>query len=377
MLLKAEMQQSRNRKNNLGDKMTDLDIKHSAFHAIDYHRAIADVPEASFNNAEVKNYIQGIIPFLHKKRNNRAFQFSSDTGETSTLTNKYASIADCDFDATSLALATRLAKEEQKANQRYGHLNQLHAGGLVQVVYEAEDQFVILIAKVDYNNFLDKSDYTRRSGLPFERYVLKAFTMTFDIDSETGEMNETPTLSVFDTNASISKYWWREFLELEELNTNEANTVTALDAHLRLLKLKLSRNYKSDYTLLRNRVISYFKTCSDYKHDDALDIIFRGYHPLNTELQGEKYDRLLVAATTLPDQKGFDRQFSVVADKVKAKMGHRIPLRPNMELSLLGEIDDLENVVTASESDGRKYITIESESGFEYFKKNGIDAPNS
>lgn len=63
---------------------------------------------------------------------------------------------------------------------------------------------------------------------------------------------------VYDTNSSMSKYWWGDFLELSEVYTNKHNTITAFDAIDKGVFTKMKKDFPQDYVYLRNSTVRYF-----------------------------------------------------------------------------------------------------------------------
>lgn len=72
---------------------------------------------------------------------------------------------------------------------------------------------------------------------------------------------------------NVAKYWYDNFLELDQRVSDEVNT----DKAFRAIDSALNRNIKNvaprDHTLLRNAVIAYFKSndCLSYKHHHSHD----------------------------------------------------------------------------------------------------------
>ena len=120
------------------------------------------------------------------------------------------------------------------------------------MVFKRNGVEMILIAKVDLNSFLDQTDFKKHAGLPFEKRILKTCLVEF------AQQNEIAKITVSDTNNA--KYWWKDFLELEEITSDEKNTKLAFNSIDHTLGVQLKRNFPSDYTYLRNNFIGYFRT---------------------------------------------------------------------------------------------------------------------
>lgn len=342
--------------------MPTIKIEFSIFHLIDINRGKSESTSVEAKaTIAVDDYINGIIPFIEKRKNNKEFRFASNTTEVSGL---IANFVDSKEKEVANRIAQRLAKIEKETDTRYGHLHETRRsqGGLVQAVFSKGDERFYLAAKVDSQSFLDPTDYQRHDGLPFERYVLKSCLVPLDEKSTV----LSAIISVFDTNAVISKYWWQLFLELEEINTDVYNTETAFKQFENMLKVNLTRKYKADYTYLRNRLVSYFRTNDAYVHIDMIQTVFRGYSPVSPDFD---LDRIIKLAETLPREKNFDQQFNIQKERIKARMRHKIALGNSMELNLLADVKDMRHVVFShKDENGQKFISIKSDTGYDFFE---------
>jgi hypothetical protein len=78
----------------------------------------------------------------------------------------------------------------------------------VQALIEMNGTKQFVIAKADHSNYLDDEQYRTRRGLPIKKKVYKAFLAQFD------QNHRISNIYVYDTNQSLAKYWWSDFLEL-------------------------------------------------------------------------------------------------------------------------------------------------------------------
>lgn len=117
---------------------------------------------------------------------------------------------------------------------------------------------------------------------------------------------------------TVAKYWSDDFLELDEMVSDESNTSKAFKA----IESTLNRNIRSiaprDHTVIRNAVISYFKNHEHFDYAVMLDSILDGYQV--TDLSEEKLETLKEKLAELPERKHFDRQFCPVASVISARI---------------------------------------------------------
>lgn len=74
-----------------------------------------------------------------------------------------------------------------------------------------------IITKIEATDGLDMEELKIREILPFQKNFKNAL---FEINEE----NEIENIFLSDTNGDISKYWYNDFLEIEEMTTDEVNT---------------------------------------------------------------------------------------------------------------------------------------------------------
>jgi hypothetical protein len=79
----------------------------------------------------------------------------------------------------------------------------------------------------------------------------------------------------------------------------------------------------------------------------------------------------------MKDDTFFDQTFGIVKSEIKARFMKSIDLTDKITLKLREDIDNLEKVITSVMYDGKKCIRIETEQGYNYFRKEQLaaDAP--
>ena len=91
---------------------------------------------------------------------------------------------------------------------------------------------------------------------------------------------------------TVAKYWSSDFLELDEMVSDESNTSKAFKA----IESTLNRNIRNiaprDHTIIRNAVISYFKNHEHFDYAVMLDSILSNYHTTDSKSEQALY-RLL------------------------------------------------------------------------------------
>src|SRR5690606_14067819 len=258
---------------------------------------------------------------IKQGESNRRFKFVSDTTEVRTAIDKYLN---SENETASEILSNRLSEKEKEAQQEYMHLTEIQRGVLFQAYIETIEKSTsqLIIVKADHNDFLDEYDFQTHTGLPIEKKIFKAILIEFDKDKNLS------TIKVFDTNRSMTKYWWKEFLELKEEYTDEYNSKTSFTKVDTFLTKSVKRKSSIDYYILRNSVIHYFRTEEEFNLTEFAQNIFGNYTPINPELDVKKIEGDVIL---LGEKEVIDRRFTIVRSEITAKFKKTIQLNPNID----------------------------------------------
>ncbi len=265
-------------------------------------------------------------------------------------------------------IANRLLAKEIEAQGRVAKMNtNVQKGSLVQALIYSEDveKFTYLLAKVEHSEFVDDTDFSFKSGFSKDKKTLWKSCL---IEILHGDVEEYHAKIYSNT---VAKYWSDDFLELDEMISDESNTTKAF----RAIECVLNRNVKSiaprDHTIIRNSIIAYFKNNDHFDYSQMLDSVLGSYQ--TTDLTADKLTSLKEKLGPLPENKKFDRQFSPVASVINARIKRVYEVNSGIEIRITDEIPDIANTIQAfRETDGAKYIKIRTnnEDTFKRFSNN-------
>ena len=247
-------------------------------------------------------------------------------------------------------IAQRLLLKEREAQTTVVHMNtNVQKGSLIQALLydEDKDKYTYLLAKVEHTDFVDDSDFSFKSG--FSKDMKKLWkSCIFEIDSNT-----------------VAKYWYDNFLELDQVVSDETNT----DKAFRAIDSALNRNVKNiaprDHTLLRNSLIAYFKSNDYIDYDTMIQNTLESYHPV--ELDQEKMDKVIEKIRELPEKHKFDKQFNTVSSVINARIRKVYDVCQGVQLKITDAIDDFGDTIKAyREPDGNRYIRIKTDNYLTY-----------
>ena len=327
---------------------------------IDIHNSVvAEINQDNYNT-DFETYLQGLIEIIISGSSGRNFKFERDTTEVRAQINNIA--LGGNFQNISIAIANRLLGCEIAAQARIDRLDvEIQKGILFQALVKENEHRKFVICKSDHNDYLEEISLKNTSGLPLKKRVFKAFVCTIYPD------HTIDNVLVYDTNASLSAYWWKEFLELTHVYSDEDNTETAFEAIDKGVFTKMKKEHPQDYIYLRNSTIRYFRATDKFDITEFLDAAIGDYTPYDPKLNiGQLKDTI----RSLPskNRKKFDSQFTIVKSKITARFSDTIKLTDQIDLRLKEDIPHIEKIITAEiGEDGTKYVKIQSESGYRYF----------
>ena len=234
-------------------------------------------------------------------------------------------------------------------------------GSLIQALLydEEDDKYTYLLAKVEHTDFVDDSDFSFKSG--FSKDMKKLWkSCTFEID----DLNAASFSAKVYSN-TVAKYWYDNFLELDQVVSDEVNT----DKAFRAIESTLNRNVKNiaprDHTLLRNSLIAYFRSNDFIDYNTMITNTVENYHPV--ELEQEKLEKVIEKLRELPEKHNFDQQFNTVSSAINARIRKVYDVCHGVQLKITDAIDDFDDTIKAyRDNDGNRYIRIKTDNDLTY-----------
>jgi hypothetical protein len=310
----------------------------------------------------VDAYLTDLLDFLDSETTVRKFYFPSDRdpeAKTKLLELPESKL----FDSAASILARRLQEKQQAAEQ--GAIK-VQVGDFLTVYYEMAGKPHVLLAKLEQTSFLSRKTWERDSGFPFEKNrLLKTCVGELTKTKKGWEIGE---VTLYDSTAPISRFWWHDFLELLELTTDAKNSHTAHAAWKHLLETSVKPKSKADYHILRNMVGYHFRNPQPYVHKDVVDSMLRKYKPEDPNLDMEP---IIAKAQKLPTQsqalgKQFDESFTIDPKACYIRISP-IKLTEEIDLVIRKPVEHLNDVVKPATLGGKEGVFIVSPEGYRQF----------
>lgn len=306
---------------------------------------------------DFEKYLSELIDEVDINTNSRRFEFVRDTTEIRVLIDTL--FKDDDFEQFINGASQRLLDTEVSAQEGIAHLgNEIQKGILILAHVENDGQQSIFICKAEHLDFLEETSYRITKGLPIKKKLFKAFLATFD------QSHQPTSVLVFDTNQVMAKYWWKDYLELNPIRTDNHNTKMAFQSLEKRIFGPLKKEHPADWMNLRNSTVHYFRSNEEFSLENYMTEIIDPYSPVDEKL---KMKKLKDKIEEFPEKYNFDNRFSIDRTEVKARQSNKVRLTENLDLLMKTDID-LPNVINAYKTeDGQKFISIRTDNGYDTF----------
>lgn len=335
-----------------------MDIRFTSLYQIDHSSDAVNQIHINEDSPNVSKYIKKLVEEISDSHNGRSFLFKSETVEIRTAINK---LLNDEYEEGASLIAKKLLEVEKLAQVKIAQLNvEIQRGSLFQtIIRQSSGHDYIIISKADHNEYLDETDFELHMGLPWKKRIYKAFMAKIEVDKSLG------SISILDTNSSLSRYWWDDFLDLKESHTDSHNTSTSLG----MLDMKVFNpikvDFRSDYTILRNSSVGYFRSHDDFDLTNYINEIFVGYDPVDSAFP---LNKCIEKIKELPTKYNFDSRFTISKKDIQKRIIRKIELTDYIQLILSDYIPD--GMITSVQNDaGEKCIQIVTSEGYETFRK--------
>ena len=302
------------------------------------------------NDGDALSYMESLIKEILENPNKKQYKVRDTNTQVVSIILK--SIKDGFTEEDACSIATRLLYKEQEQQDLVDRLNiNIKTGSLFLSLVDDQECYYCVLVKVDSNDYLDETDVVRRSGLPYENKSFKQCLIKIDkVDTEITD------IYLFDRNGPIADYWANKFLELDELLTNEKSTKSSFDLITNILKQSTYKVSLSDYTLLRNQTLGYFKTRQCFNVDDFFVDVFGQYSPENDSIN---IDEIKNKIGDKIRENSLDSSFVIVPTAIpNRKIKYTKKVNENVMISVTGYDREIKSNIKAKEVAGTKIIEI-------------------
>lgn len=323
-------------------------------YALDEITIKKDIPQ-SFDN-----YITDMMEQIAEKADKRHYKSrSNDTVVVASVLEIRKKLESKDsrniFSEKTNTIATKLKEVERKVQEQLNRIKQkVRIGTFIQVLYRENTSVYYFLGKTQHKGFVDGSDYSSKKGFPDDNFNIWR-SCIFDI---TDIDKENIGAEIFtDTEA---KYWANDFLELDELNSDEKNTRTSFNSIEMYLKNHVKRNHPHDFLVLKNNLIHHYRSNKQISYGEMIDSVFKAYLP--TTINTDTYKKYIEEIECLPQKNNFDTQFTSVPKEINSRIRAVYDIRQGIQLKISDSINDIQDKIFSYEDDeGEKYIVLKTD----------------
>ena len=268
------------------------------------------------------------------------------------------------FSEKTNTIATKLKKVERKVQKKISKMKQkVRVGTFIQVLYKENSSIYYFLGKTQHKGFVDESDYSSKKGFPDDNFGIWR-SCIFDITDADKENIEAEVFT--DTEA---KYWAKDFLELDEFNSDEKNTEVSFKSIESYMATHMKKKHPHDFLVLKNNLIHYYRSNQQISYNEMIDHVFMAYSP--TTIDSSTYKNHVNEIGHLPQKKGFDTQFASVPKKINSRIRAVYDIRQGVQLKISDSIENIQKDIVAYEDDsGKRYIILKTDNleTFETFR---------
>ena len=307
----------------------------------------------------------------HISNNNSVREYKTRSNSTEVIGNILGVCAninddDCVFSKMDV-IARRLLLKETEAQSSIIHTNTIvQKGSLVQALLfdETSEKYIYLLAKVEHTEWVDDSDFTFKTGFSKDKKKIWKSCL-FDLSNLVAD-----TFCAIVYSDTKARYWYDGFLELDEMNSDEANTERAFKAVDATLGHGFRGITSPDHTIIRNGFVAYMKNKEHIDYPEMVEEILGNYEPIDPNISSDKILEIKSRLLEQPEKRKFDCQFNVVGSAINERKRRVNPIYDGIDHRFYAGIKELSKTIIAVEENGVRYIKIRTnnETTFNQFK---------
>jgi len=302
-------------------------------------------------------YVNELIDFIGSNESTREYKTRSNATEV------IGSIVSIGSDPKNIelvvskmdAIATRLMRMEVAAQERIERTGtNVQKGSLIQAMLYNEDGGIYgyLLAKVEHTEWVDDADFLFKTGFSKnKKNIWKSCLIDFP------DFAATEYHARVYTN-TVAKYWCSDFLELDEMNTDETNTMRAVTAIEATIGNSFRGTASPDHTIIRYSFFGYLKNNEHIDFETMVDTVLRDYVPVDPGIKPERVQEIRTKLLEQPQKRNFDRQFNAVNSAINPRVRKTYPVNTGIDLKVSLDIENLKDTIIAVEEAGAQYIKV-------------------
>jgi hypothetical protein len=237
-------------------------------------------------------------------------------------------------------ISERLLRKEIETQEQISHMGvEVQKGCLIQsLVFDDENEcFCYLLAKAEYTEWVDDDDFLFKTGFSRNKKSIWK-TCMIDIPNTTDSEFYAQIYSY-----QPRKYWWHDFLELIEVNSNDDNTLRAWSAIENTISKTFPDKSCPDRNNIRNYFIGHLRSNEGVDYNNMVNGLLDSYEPEDPTITNASIQKLKLSLLSQPKKQKFDVQFSPVPDLIKSRVIKKnYKVNTGIELKVHGDEESIQ-----------------------------------
>lgn len=321
------------------------------------------------SNEDLVEYISFIVKAIEENKNTTYYKEAGESTQVIALCKKSIDIIKDYIDKVSFgntineiesncnAILSRFSMKEAEAQEIVERLKvTIRPGCVVQAIINGNDKLYYLISKMDFDDFLDDQNLKKATGIYIsEKRLGKSCLISFNVDDSIDK------IQILLDNPAV--YFYKKFLEVEPIYNDSQSTAILVSTVLAVVQKELKK-YPKEHLELRNTFIHYTRSNGQINYNDLKEEVFNKYFE-TSEIEKPIIDKINKTLDSLPEKRGFSRQFNRVLESINVrKIKYHYNLNNYFELTIKEyEEDEIYKTIESGEDEttGRKYIKVYTE----------------
>jgi hypothetical protein len=341
------------------DEISEFEIIKISLHLIDVENEKIETIDVDLHQQPIVKYVKNLIENdILTTPDKRKYTFKDGSTQVKSSIEKIINNDD-DIEAILQQNAQRLLEKEIKAEKMMAKMNRhIQRGSLLHIHFKQNERDRLLICKAEHDEILNVRTFDINRGLNIKKKVFKAFLIYL----ETEEFHQ----ELYVNDKHNSKYWWEEFLELNQSHSDEVNTEKTVDKIVSIInRQRKKQENKLDSAFLKNNTLVFFRSNEHFNLTEFIDTI-KEYKPFNKDYP---IDKIILGFEKLKDNNSFDNQFKIIPEKIGKNKTNSIKLGQGIYLNLENNIDNLEHILQPYNVAGAVGLTIISDEAWHFIKQ--------
>ena len=317
------------------------------------------------HEGRLSDYVEFYVGALRDSRRTAPYLPNAQSTQVISLMRRLMGVTidnmqEADLDYFRGQINERFLSKEVEAQRKVAQMSTIiKSGCLIHAVVTIGASNYYLLAKLNWNEYLESVSMERSNGIAFDSKLLGRSCLA-QIEQGTNGMEVTRIDVALDT--AHVKYFVVDFLEVHAVYDDATSTGKMVQNVVNLIDRTFKKQNPQVRLELKNAFLCKVRSLEQVDYGLIVDELFCPYFAAATcPIDSLRSQRFIDSLDSLPEEKKFARQFTLVPKSIKARIVRTdFNLGRGVTLSVKGDVvsDPLHNIESGKESDGRSFLKI-------------------